>query len=100
MAIQMTYSQARQELASLWDQIENNNEIAILTRQGHEDLALVAAAELRSLRETAHLLRSPANAVRLLEGLRGSLQGEGVELTVEELAETVGLSEMPVKHKK
>ena len=91
MTIQMTYSQARQELASLWDRVEGENEVAILTRQGHQDLALVESAELRSLQETAHLLRSPANALRLLEALRGSLAGEGIEMDVVELAETVGL---------
>jgi antitoxin YefM len=91
MPIQLTYSQARQELAALWDRIEQENEVAILTRQGHDDLALVEASELRSLQETAHLLRSPANALRLLEALRGSLAGEGIEMDVAELAKTVGL---------
>jgi antitoxin YefM len=91
MPIQLTYSQARQELAALWDRIEQENEVAILTRQGHDDLALVEASELRSLQETAHLLRSPANALRLLEALRGSLAGEGIEMDAAELAKTVGL---------
>jgi len=91
MPIQLTYSQARQQLASLWDQIEQENDVAILTRQGHEDLALVEASELRSLQETAHLLRAPANALRLLESLRGSLAGEGIEMDLEELKRTVGL---------
>ena len=89
--MQLTYSQARQQLAALWDRIEQENEIAILTRQGHEDLALVEASELRSLQETAHLLRSPANAVRLLESLRGSLAGEGIEMDLAELKTTVGM---------
>jgi antitoxin YefM len=92
MPVQLTYSQARQQLASLWDQIEQENDVAILTRQGHEDLALIEASELRSLQETAHLLRSPANAIRLLESLRGSLAGEGIVLDLEELKTTVGLS--------
>lgn len=90
MAIQVTYSQARQELAALWDRIEQENEIAILTRQGHEDLALIEASELSSLQETAHLVRSPANAIRLLDALRGSLAGEGIELTLEDLAAEIG----------
>ena len=89
--MQLTYSQARQQLAALWDRIEQENEIAILTRQGHEDLALVEASELRSLQETAHLLRAPANAVRLLESLRGSLAGEGIEMDLAELKTTIGM---------
>jgi antitoxin YefM len=97
MAIQVTYSQARQELAALWDRIEEENEIAILTRQGHEDLALIEAAELSSLQETAHLVRSPANAIRLLDALRGSLAGEGIELTLEDLAAEIGPAATPLK---
>jgi len=69
MAIQTTYSQARAELAKLCDAATKDNEVVIITRRGAEDVALVSAAEFRSLRETAHLLRSPRNAQRLLTAL-------------------------------
>lgn len=92
MPIEMTYSQARQELATLWDRIEDEKEVAILRRQGHQDLAVIEAAELRGLQETAHLMRSPANALRLLEALRGSIAGEGIEMDLVELGVTVGLT--------
>jgi antitoxin YefM len=69
MAIQTTYTQARIELARLCDAAAKDNEVVIITRRGSEDVALVSAAELRSLRETAHLLRSPKNAERLLKAL-------------------------------
>jgi antitoxin YefM len=72
----VTYSQARERLAALWDQVEDTREEVILRRRGHEDLALLPAHELRSLKETAHLLRSPRNAVRLLGALARS-RGEG-----------------------
>lgn len=68
--IKTTYSQARENLASLLDQVVNDREIAIITRRGAEDVALVSADELSGLLETAHLLRSPANANRLLTALR------------------------------
>lgn len=68
--IQTTYSQARENLATLLDQVENDREIALIQRRGHEDIALVTASELSSLLETAHLLRSPANAKRLLTALQ------------------------------
>jgi antitoxin YefM len=67
--IKTTYSQARENLASLLDQVTDDREIAIITRRGSEDVALVAADELAGLLETAHLLRSPANAKRLLTAL-------------------------------
>jgi len=70
-----TYSYARENLAKLWDEVEENREEIVLTRRGHEDMALLPAHELRALRETAHLLRSPRNAVRLLGALARSWGG-------------------------
>jgi antitoxin YefM len=70
--IKTTYSQARENLASLLDQVSSDREIAIITRRGREDVAMVSADELTGLLETAHLLRSPANAKRLLTALRRS----------------------------
>lgn len=87
-----TYSQARENLAALWDEVENAREAAIITRRGHEDMALVPAAELRSMQETAYLLRSPRNAARLLAALEQSRRGAGTAYTVEALARTLGLS--------
>jgi antitoxin YefM len=72
----VSYSHARDNLADLWDQVEDSREEIVLQRRGHEDLALVPAQELRSLQETAHLLRSPRNAVRLLRALTRSRAGE------------------------
>lgn len=90
-----TYSQARENLAALWDEVESGREAAIITRRGHEDMALVPAAELRSLQETAYLLRSPRNAARLLAALDQSRRGEGTAMTVEALAHSLGLDEEP-----
>jgi len=70
-----SYSYARENLAALWDEVEDSREEIILTRRGHEDLALLPAHELRSLKETAHLLRSPRNAARLLGALARSRAG-------------------------
>jgi len=64
-----TYSHARANLATLLDKVANDREIAIIKRRGSDDVALVSADELSGLLETAHLLRSPANAKRLLSAL-------------------------------
>ena len=69
MAIQTTYTNARANLAKLCNEVAANREIVIINRRGNEDVALVAADELSSLIETAHLLRSPKNAQRLLAAL-------------------------------
>jgi antitoxin YefM len=70
MPIQTTYSNARNNLASLLEKVTDEQEIVIINRRGYEDVALVNANELSSLLETAHLLRSPKNAQRLLKALR------------------------------
>jgi len=69
-----TFSYARENLAKLWDQIEDERTPVVLQRRGHADLALLPADELASLQETAHLLRSPRNAARLLTALSRSLR--------------------------
>ena len=66
MAIQTTYTHARANLAVLCDEVTANREVVIIQRRNAEDVALIAASELDSLLETAHLLRSPRNAERLL----------------------------------
>lgn len=69
MGTRTSYSHARQNLAELWDSVEDSREAAVIHRRGHEDMALLPADELASLQETAYLLRSPQNAVRLLRAL-------------------------------
>jgi antitoxin YefM len=69
MPSETTYTQARANLAALCDEVASSREPVIIHRRGAEDVALVSADELRSLTETAHLLRSPKNAERLLKAL-------------------------------
>ena len=75
MSIKTSYSHARENLASIWDEVESSREVAVIQRRGHEDMALIPADELSSLRETAYLLRSPENALRLLTALRRARRG-------------------------
>ena len=92
MSIQTTYSQARANFASLWDEVTQNHEIVIIQRRGMEDVAMISASELRGLLETAHLLRSPANAKRLLSALARARQRQGTPQSVAELRQAVGLT--------
>jgi antitoxin YefM len=46
---------------------------------------MIAAGERASLQETARLLRSPANATRLLSALQRAIRGEGESTTVDQL---------------
>lgn len=80
-----SYSHLRENLAEIWDQVEDTQEPAILRRRGHQDMALIPADELESLRETAHLLRSPKNARRLLEAIARALAGDVTTMTPAQL---------------
>ncbi len=91
MAEQVTYSYARQNLARILRDAEDRQEPVIITRRGHEDMALIPADELRSLEESAHLLRSPKNAQRLLHALQRALEKGGVPQTPESLRSQLGL---------
>ena len=83
----ISYTEARDRLASVWDETVSTREPVLIDRRGHESVVLVPASEWEGLLETAHLLRSPANARRLLAALTRLEQGEGLELSLEALAE-------------
>jgi len=91
MAIQTTYTNARARLASLIDEVIKNREIVIIQRRGSEDVAMIAAEELSGILETAHLLRSPANAERLNRALERVRVQQGSPQTIDELRREVGL---------
>ena len=91
MAITTTYSAARQRLAEFWRRVEEDREAVIITRRGHADVALIAADELVALLETAHLLRSPANARRLLQALERALAGGGERRSLDAVKRELGL---------
>lgn len=93
MPIETTYTQARANLAALWDKVTTDRELVIVRRRGAEAIALIAADELFSLMETAHLLRSPKNAERLLTALARARQGGLAPQSVDELRREVGLDE-------
>ena len=91
MAIETTYTQARSNLARLFDRITQDREIVVVHRRGADDVVMVAADEMAGLLETAHLLRSPANARRLLKAL-GRVSSQTIPLqTIAELRREVGL---------
>jgi antitoxin YefM len=95
MPSETTYSHARAHLAALCDEVTTTRDPVIIHRRGAEDVALVAAAELRSLMETAHLLRSPKNVQRLLTALARA-QGQNLPAeTVDTLRREFNLGQAP-----
>ncbi len=93
MALKVSYSHARNNLADLWNEVEDSRESAVIQRRGHEDMALIPAGELAGLRETAYLLRSPQNAARLLAALTRARRGRTAAKELASLRKELGLAE-------
>ena len=90
MAIHTTYSKARENFASLLSTASEDKEVIIINRRNAEDVALISVSELSSLLETAHLLRSPKNAQRLLTSLNRALLDSEPTITYEVLKKELG----------
>jgi antitoxin YefM len=67
------FSAADENFAELHRQVVENREIVVIHREGHGDVALVCMDELGRLLEAAYVLRSPAEASRLLGRLREAM---------------------------
>lgn len=93
MPIQTTYTDARANFAKLCDRVVSDLDVAIITRRGAEDVALIPASELASLLETAHLLRSPKNADRLWSALKRAQARAGTPQSVTNLRRELGLDD-------
>jgi len=91
--LRTTYTNARANFAGLCDEVTKNREIVIIGRRTGESVAMVAADELESLVETAHLMRSPKNAQRLLVSLERALKGKGEPSTQDKLRKEIGIEE-------
>lgn len=91
MTTETTYTQARKQLKTLMDRAVDDREVVIVRRRSGGAVAMIAADELQSLMETAHLLRSPKNAERLLAALERARSGEVPPTSVAALEKRVGL---------
>ena len=75
----ITYSTARANLASTMDRVCNDHEALIITRNGERSVVMLSLEDFQALEETAYLLRSPANAKRLLTAAAQLAAGKGME---------------------
>jgi antitoxin YefM len=91
MANRTTYTQARANLAGLCDRVAETREPYVIERRNGENVALISEAELNSLLETAHLLRSPKNARRLALALERALGGKPTPSTLAQLRRSLGI---------
>ena len=75
----ITYSAARANLARTMDRVCEDHEPLIITRNGQQSVVMLSLEDYKALEETAYLLRSPANARRLLSAAAQLAAGKGVE---------------------
>ena len=71
--------------------IQAKEDIGCHERGPLQTMAILPAEELEGLRETAHLLRSPRNAARLLTALQRALRGQTRSIALEDLRAELGL---------
>ena len=75
----ISYSTARAKLASTMDRVCEDHEPIIITRNGQQSVVMLSLEDFTALEETSYLLRSPANAKRLLTAIEQLSAGQGTE---------------------
>ena len=80
----MTYSTARANLAGVMNRVCEDHEPLIITRNGERSVVMLSLEDFKSLEETAYLLRSPANARRLLSAIEQLSEGKGTPRELDE----------------
>lgn len=73
----LSYTESRARYAEVLDGVVNDREEVVITRAGHQPVVIVSLEEYEALKETAYLMRSPANARRLLDALERLEAGDG-----------------------
>lgn len=73
----MSYTESRARYAEVLDGVVDDREEVVITRAGREPVVMVSLEDYQSLRETAYLMKSPANARRLLDSMERLEAGKG-----------------------
>lgn len=80
----ITYSAARANLAGTMDRVCEDHEPIIITRNGQQAVVMLSLEDYNAMEETAHLLRSPRNARRLVDAIAELEAGKGHERKLSE----------------
>ena len=75
----ITYSHARENLASTIKEVCSSHDPVIITRKSRDAVVMMSLEDYDSMKETTYLLRSPKNARRLLESIKQLESGSGQE---------------------
>ena len=80
----ISYTVARQNLAKTIEKVCRDHAPVIITRKRSDSVVVISLEDYQALEETAYLLRSPKNAMRLMESVSQLENGQG---TIRELSE-------------
>jgi len=80
----ISYTEARQNLSATMVQTVADRTPTLITRQNGEACVLISLEEYNALEETAYLLRSPANARRLMNSIDCLKRGQGIARNIAE----------------
>ena len=75
----LSYSESRARYAEVLNSVVDDREEVIITRSGHDPELIVSLEAYEALKETAYLMRSPANARRLLDAMERLESGHGAQ---------------------
>jgi len=75
----ITYTSARNNLASTMKQVCDDHDPIIVTRKNNEAVILMSLEDYESLNETAYLMQNPKNAKRLIDSIEELKAGAGKE---------------------
>ena len=75
----VTFSEARNKLKNVLDQVVNDADYTVITRRDADDAVVMSLEYFNSLLETVYLLKSPANAAHLERSITQYKQGNAVE---------------------
>ena len=65
------------------DKVCSDHAPVIITRNRDQSVVMLSLADFEALEETAYLLRSPANAKRLLESIESLEAGQGITRSID-----------------
>ncbi len=75
----LTYTTVRQNLAKTIDRVIDDHEPIIITKKSDRAVVMISLEDYEAMEETAYLLRSPANADRLMRSISQLETGKGIE---------------------
>jgi antitoxin YefM len=72
----VSYSELRTNLASYMEEVCDDRAPLVVTRQNARSVVIMSEQDYEGLMETVHLLKSPANAARLLRSIKDADRGK------------------------